>query len=114
MVENTLQKLINILGLDDDDDDMVAEMCQNGGCYIFAKTFQKLFGGALYLNKEKDHCIIKNGTSFYDSYGTVKEISGFKRCTVDDELYMEENYGFDAYYDCDMNWILNEIDNMEV
>lgn len=114
MVKKTLQKLIDILGLNDDDDDMVAEMCQNGGCYIFAKTFQKLFGGILYLSREKDHCIIKNGTNFYDSYGTVKSVSGFRKCTPDDEIYMTENYGFDDYYDCDMDWILNEIDNMEV
>lgn len=109
MIENTLQELITLLGLNDDDTVMVAEMCQNGGCYIFAKVFQKLFGGTLYLNKEKEHCIVKNGTNFYDSYGTVKDISGFRKCTQDDEIYMEDSYGLDDYYDCDMSWVIAKI-----
>lgn len=109
MVEKTLQKLISILGLIEDDEVMVAEMCRYGGCYIFAKAFQKLFGGTLYLSKEKEHCIIRNGIRYYDSYGEVKDISGFRKCTQDDEIYMEDNYGLEDYYDCNMNWIIDEV-----
>lgn len=109
MVEKTLQKLGSLLGLTGGDKEVVAEMCRYGGCYIFAKAFQKQFGGTLYISKEKEHCIVRNGIRYYDSYGEVKDISGFIECTQDDEIYMEENYGLENYYDCDMHWILDKV-----
>lgn len=39
----------------------------------------------------------------------VKDISGFRKCTQDDEIYMEDNYGLEDYYDCNMNWIIGEV-----
>lgn len=109
MVKKTMQILINILGLNEDYEIAIAEMCQYGGCYIFAKVFQKQFGGTLYLNKDKEHCIIRNGTSYYDSQGAVKDISGFRKCTQDDEKYMQDNYGLEDYYDCDMSWLIDKV-----
>lgn len=75
-------------------DGYIRHIYTKGGCYRFHILLSKMYKNCTpYINGTNDHIITRYRGRFYDVYGIVNCIDGFRKLSVDD-IPMVEKWSF--------------------